>query len=73
MTTRSRDLAPLLIAMLSLAVGCAGFNPANVPLEQYDPAQGYRFTDKSQHREAGDIVVYVAFSGDRRSRLFLQR
>ena len=52
----------LALAVLPVA-GCVGFKPANVPLEKYDPEHGYRFTDRTQHRDPGSIVVNLAFSG----------
>jgi len=63
--TLSQRLAPVLLAafvVLPLA-SCAGFRPANTALEHYDPAHGYRPTDRSQLRDPGQIVIYLAFSG----------
>ena len=43
--------------------GCVGFNPANVPLERFDPDHGYRSIDRTQHRDVGRATLFLAFSG----------
>ena len=61
----ARRLVPVLVvafAVLPLA-GCVGYRAANTALEQYDPAHGYRPTDRRQHRDSGKIIILLAFSG----------
>jgi NTE family protein len=55
----------LLVATLFVLplAGCVGFSAVNAPLEQYDPTRGYRPTDRSQRRNSGDTIIYLAFSG----------
>ena len=62
---RSRTL-PVLVATLviSLALGCRAFVPANVRLDQVDPARGgYRPGSTGVGREAGKVWIFLAFSG----------
>ncbi len=64
----ARGRAGSLLARIALLVslvltGCTGFNPANTRLEKYDPNYGYRIDDGKQHRDVGDVIVYLAFSG----------
>ncbi len=51
----------LLAGVLSFA-GCAHY-PPNQPLDRYDPAHGYRFTNLASPDEADDMLVVVTFSG----------
>jgi NTE family protein len=43
--------------------GCFGYRTVNRPLEQFDPAYGYRPSNIAAFRERGEISLYVAFSG----------
>jgi len=49
-------------ASLALA-GCAGLRAVNTPIEQHDPAHGYRPGDRSQHRDPGRTIITLALSG----------
>jgi NTE family protein len=50
------------LAALPLA-GCVNLSGANTPLEQFDPAHGYRTLGAAQRREPGRTIIYLAFSG----------
>ena len=66
---RRRPLTQRLVLVLVVAfavlplAGCVGYRAANTALEQYDPAHGYRPTDRGQHRDSGKIIILLAFSG----------
>jgi len=64
---RSRYRRALLTLVATLVVlplvGCLGFRPVNTQLERYDPTRGYRPTERSQRRDSGKTVIYLAFSG----------
>jgi len=49
--------------LLATAVGCASWQPANVPLAHFDPNRGYRPNLPDEFRESGHVVVTLAFSG----------
>jgi NTE family protein len=51
------------ISIASMGVGCIGFKTVNEPLEQFDPAYGYRPSRADIRRERGRTHIYVAFSG----------
>jgi NTE family protein len=52
----------LFLAIVLLFAGCAHY-PPNQPLDQYDPAHGYRFSNLASPEEADDMLVVVTFSG----------
>lgn len=51
-----------VLAVFLLLAGCAHY-PPNMPLDQHDPAYGYRFTNLASPDEADDMLVIVTFSG----------
>jgi NTE family protein len=54
----------LAAALLALSlISCVGYRPANVPLARVDPTRGYYPSLASQHRDMGDIYLYLALSG----------
>jgi NTE family protein len=63
--TLSQRIIPVLVAAFVVfpLAGCLGFRPANTALERHDPTRGYRPSQRSQHRDAGKIIIYLAFSG----------
>jgi len=60
---RPRPAAALLLAFLSLLLGCAAYRPANEPLERWDPAYGYRPQNVMARKPVGDVFLVLAFSG----------
>jgi NTE family protein len=59
-----RALLAFVAALVALPLaGCVGFRAANTQLERYDPERGYRPTQRSQRRNSGKTIIYVAFSG----------
>jgi NTE family protein len=46
-----------------LALGCSTFQPANAPLERWDPEYGYRPRRTQAERPMGDVLLLLAFSG----------
>jgi NTE family protein len=53
----------ILSCTLLLVVGCASY-PTNPPLQQVDPAAGYRLQNHIKHPGSNDSVfVILAFSG----------
>jgi NTE family protein len=54
--------APLLLAVLLLASGCAHY-PLNAPLTAPRPAAGYRFENAVIQTNSNDTLVVLAFSG----------
>jgi NTE family protein len=64
-STRARRAAVLLLAACAALpqAGCAGLNPVNTRLEQYDPSHGYRIREGALQRERGRTIIYLALSG----------
>jgi len=59
-----RALRAGLLLPLMLAAGCASLEAVNEPLAgQVDPAYGYRPANPDQHRDVGDVMIFLAFSG----------
>jgi NTE family protein len=62
--SRWRTAAPLALGLGLTLTGCAGFRPANTPIERIDPAHGYRrIGPASGVRNPGDVLLLLAFSG----------
>ena len=59
----SKPRSLLVMLLLSTFFGCAGWMPANQPLERADPAHGYRPNLPEQHRDSGRVNITLAFSG----------
>jgi NTE family protein len=61
---RQRIIPALVAAFISLPLaGCLGFHPINTALERHDPTRGYRPSQRSQVRDSGKLIIYLAFSG----------
>lgn len=60
---RIRSAVAPLLALLSLALGCATFLPPNQPLARWDPSYGYRPQNVMTRHRVGDMLLVLAFSG----------